>query len=99
MSFLFKNYSLEKVIHLLLDAIRLGYSCETNNTDRNGVNSQNKHTHTHTHTHTPSTHRKINWKGLAGCPRRVEKLEKGLFFKFGPEKLENICILQQLGLE
>ena len=40
-----------------LDAVRLGSSFETNNTDRNGVNKQN--THTHTHTHTPNTQRKI----------------------------------------
>ena len=48
MSFLFKNYSIVKVT----DAIRLGSSCKTNNTDRNGINNQN------THTHTPNTQRK-----------------------------------------
>ena len=41
MSFLFKNYSIVKVT----DAIRLGSSCKTNNTDRNGINNQNTHTH------------------------------------------------------
>ena len=43
MSFLFKNYSLVKVTYLLIN--------NTDNTNRNGVNKQNKHTHTHTHTH------------------------------------------------
>ena len=47
MSFLFKNYSLVKATYLLIN--------NTDNTDRNGVNKQNKHTHTHTHTHTPGT--------------------------------------------
>ena len=48
MSFLFKNYSLVKVIYLLTRLFLLN----ANNTDRNGVNEQNTHTHTHTHTHT-----------------------------------------------
>ena len=38
------------------DAIRLGTSCETNNTDRKGVNKQKTHMHTHTHTHNTHTH-------------------------------------------
>ena len=47
MSFLFKNYSLVKVIYLLTRLFLLN----ANNTDRNGVNEQNTHTHTHTNTH------------------------------------------------
>ena len=54
MSFLFKNYSLVKVIYLLIRCfIRVGFSFETNNTDRNGVNKQN------TNTYTPNNQSKI----------------------------------------
>ena len=42
-SFLFKNYSLIKVIYLLIRCYKIEI-------DGNGV-----HTHTHTHTHTPNT--------------------------------------------
>ena len=56
MSFLFKNYSLVKVIYLLTRLFLLN----ANNTDRNGVNEQNTHTHTHNHPHThTNTQRKI----------------------------------------
>ena len=48
MSFLFKNYSLVKVMYLLTRLFLLN----ANNTDRNGVNERNTHTHTHTQTHT-----------------------------------------------
>ena len=54
MSFLFKNYSLVKVIH----------SWNTNNTDRNDLNKQ-KHTHTYIHTHT-HTHTKHSEKDNTG---------------------------------
>ena len=49
-----KIICLEKSYICWLDAVRLGSSCETGNTDRNGVNNQNTppppppHTHTHT---------------------------------------------------
>ena len=35
---------LQKSYICWLDAIRLGFSCETNDTDRNGVNKENTHT-------------------------------------------------------
>ena len=48
MSFLFKNYSLVKVLYLLVICYKARFFLwNTNNTDKNGVN---KHTHTHTHT-------------------------------------------------
>ena len=51
MSFLFKNYSLVKVIYIYL-LIRCYktrfFQWNTNNADRNGVNKQNTHTHTRT---------------------------------------------------
>ena len=60
MSFLFKNYSLVKVIH----------SWNTNNTDRNDLNKQKHthtyihiHTHTHTHTHTKHSEKDNTGKG------------------------------------
>ena len=34
-----------------------------------------------------------------GCPQRLEKLEKGMFYKFWLEKLENMYLLQQQRLE
>ena len=59
MSFLLKNYSLVKVIYLLIKCYKTRFFLSnTNNTNRNGVNKQNTHTHTHTHTHTPNTPRK-----------------------------------------
>ena len=54
MSFLFKNYSLVKVMYLLTRLFLLN----ANNTDRNGVNEQNTHTHTHTHIHTQTLREK-----------------------------------------
>ena len=64
MSFLFKNYSLVKVMYLLIRCNKTRFFLgNTNNTNRNGVNKQNTHTHTHihththTHTHTPNTQR------------------------------------------
>ena len=52
MTFLFKNYSLAKVIYLLIRCYKTRFFLSnTNNTDRNGVNKQN--------THTPNTQRKI----------------------------------------
>ena len=51
MSFLLKNYSLVKVIYLLIKCYKTRFFLSnTNNTNRNGVNKQNTHTHTHTHT-------------------------------------------------
>ena len=46
MSLLFKNYSLKKVIYLLISCYKTRFflSCETNNTDRNGVNKEHAHT-------------------------------------------------------
>ena len=56
MSFLFKNYSLVKVIHLLIKCCKTSFFLwKTNNADRNGVNKQSTHTHTH---QTPNTQRK-----------------------------------------
>ena len=50
MPFLFKNYSLVKVckiIHLLIRCYKTRFFLwNTNNTDRNSVNKQNKHTYT-----------------------------------------------------
>ena len=58
MPFLYKNYSIVKVIYLLIRHHKTKFFLwNTNNTDGNGVNKQN--THTHTHTHTPNTQRKI----------------------------------------
>ena len=52
MSFLFKNYSLAKVIYLLIRWYKTRFLLgNINNTDRNGENKQN--------THTPNTQRKI----------------------------------------
>ena len=55
--FSFQNLLVEVNI-CWLDAVRLSSSCETNNSDRNGVNKQN--------THTPNTLKKErkHWKGL-----------------------------------
>ena len=54
MSFFSKNYSLVKVIYLLVRCYKTRlFLRNTNNTDRSGVNKQ------HTDTHTPNTHRKI----------------------------------------
>ena len=69
MSFLFKNYSLVKVIYLLIRCYKTSFFLSnTNNTDKNGVNKVCVHMHTHTHarahahthihTHTPNTQRK-----------------------------------------
>ena len=38
-------------------------------------------------------------RNAPGCPQRLEKLEKGLFYKFWLEKLENMYLLQQQRLE
>ena len=47
MSFLFKNYSLVKVICLLIRCYKTSFFLwNTNNTDESGVNKQNTHTHT-----------------------------------------------------
>ena len=52
MSFLFKKSSLVKVIYLLIGYyITRFFLWNTNNTNRNGVNKQNKHT--------PNTQRKV----------------------------------------
>ena len=52
MSFLLKNYSLVKVIYLLVICYKARFFLwNTNNTDKNVVNE-----HTHTHTHTQHTH-------------------------------------------
>ena len=61
MSFLFKNYSLVKVIYLLIRCYETRFFLwNIYNTDRNGVNKQNIHTHTH------QTHReRLHWKRLA----------------------------------
>ena len=48
---LFKKYSLVKVIYLLIRCYRTRFFLwNTNNTNRNRVNKQNTHTYTHTHT-------------------------------------------------
>ena len=70
MSFPFS--SLVKVIYLLIRCYNTRFPlCNTNDTDRNGVNKQTfssplplplplpPRTHTHTHTPTPNTQRKI----------------------------------------
>ena len=45
--FFFKNYSLVKVIYLLIRCYKTRFFLwNTNNTDRNGVNKQNTHIHT-----------------------------------------------------
>ena len=45
MSFLFKNYSLVKVIYLLIRCYKTRFFLwNTNNTDRNGVNKENTYT-------------------------------------------------------
>ena len=45
-SLLFKYYSLVEVIYLLIRFIKtMSFLWNTKNTDRNGVNEQNKHTH------------------------------------------------------
>ena len=68
MPFLYKNYSIVKVIYLLIRHYKTKFFLwNTNNTDGNGVNKQNTHTqtHTHTHTHTHQTLReRLHWKGL-----------------------------------
>ena len=77
MSFLFKSYSLVKVIYLFIrcDKTRFVF-WNTNNTDRNGVNKQitrthtnTHHTHRHTHTHSrtqlPNTERKITVESVS----------------------------------
>ena len=46
-----------------VDATRWGSSCETDITNRNGVNKQNTHTHTHTHTHTKHSEKDNTGKG------------------------------------
>ena len=47
MSFLFKNYSLVKVIYLLIRCYKTRFFLwNTNNIDRNGANKQNIQTHT-----------------------------------------------------
>ena len=49
MSFLFKKYSLVKVIYLLIRFYKTSFFLwNTNNTDRNGVNKQNTYTLLHT---------------------------------------------------
>ena len=56
-SFLFKNYSLVKVIYLLIRCYKTGFLLwNTDNTDRNGVNKQN--------TCTNQTLWERYWKGL-----------------------------------
>ena len=66
MSFLFKNYSLVKIIYLFIRCYKTWFFLwNTNNTDRNGVNKQNSHTNTHTHTHT-HTHTKHSEKDNTG---------------------------------
>ena len=69
MSFLFKYYSLVKVMYLLISCCKTRFFLwNTNNTNRNGVNIQNKHTHTHkTNTHTrihQTLRERKHWKGL-----------------------------------
>ena len=45
MSLLFKNYSLIKVIYLLIRCYKtMFFLRSTNNADRNGINKQNTHT-------------------------------------------------------
>ena len=62
MSFLFKNYSLVKVMYLLIRCNKTRFFLgNTNNTNRNGVNKQNTHTHIHTHTHTHQTLKEIQF--------------------------------------
>ena len=47
MYFLFKNYSLVKVIYLLIRCYKTRFFLgNTNNTDRNGVNKQHTYTYT-----------------------------------------------------
>ena len=47
MPFSFKNYSLAKVIYVFIRCYKARFLLlNTSNTDRNGVNKQNKHTHT-----------------------------------------------------
>ena len=59
----FSKIHLEKSYICWLDAVRLGLSFETNNTDRNGVNKQHTHTHTHTHTHPKNSAKDDTGKG------------------------------------
>ena len=50
--FFFFNYSLAKVIYVFIRCHKARFFLRnTNNTDRNGVNKQNRHTDTETHTH------------------------------------------------
>ena len=47
MSFLFKKYSLVEVVYLFIRCHKTKFFLwKTNNTDKNGVNKQNRHTHT-----------------------------------------------------
>ena len=58
--FLFKNFSLVKVIYLLIRCCKTRFFLwNTNNNDRNGVNKQN------TYTYTPNTQRKITLKRVS----------------------------------
>ena len=58
--FLFKNFSLVKVIYLLIRCCKTRFFLwNTNNNDRNGVNKQN------TYTFTPNTQRKITLKRVS----------------------------------
>ena len=62
MSFLFKYYSLVKVMYLLISCCKTRFFLwSTNNTNRNGVNIRNKHIHTRIH---QTLRERKHWKGL-----------------------------------
>ena len=64
MSFVFKNYSLVKIIYPLIRCYKTRFFLRnTNNTD--GYN-----THTHTHTHTLNTQRKIILERNSRCENK-----------------------------
>ena len=79
----FKNYSLVKAIYLLTRFNKTKFiSRNTKNTERNGVNKQNKHIHMHTeHSEKDNTRKDCNENILLTPPFLWEKSESPFFSK------------------
>ena len=96
MSFLFRNYSLVKVMYmyLLIGCYKTKFLLwNTNNTDRNSANKQNTHTHTHTHTQT-HTHTNFQRKiTLERVSQYENKWDSPIFFKTTPPILPTPLLL------
>ena len=72
MSFVFKNYSLVKIIYPLIRCYKTRFFLRnTNNTDGYNTHTHTQtHTHTHTHTHTLNTQRKIILERNSRCENK-----------------------------